>query len=319
MTDATVRKLAPSFPDMPVTTGRFRHHIHRPGRLIGDFHIVNRDAERDIQAHALLLRSVARGRAPRGYLGQGPMNAGKSQLIANALLSMGTAVLIVGPDVLASKHEDGAIDALTEIFTEAANHSRLHREPIAVLFDDVDASILAVNDNVGRTTATASASGYLQFIADHHELFTDFMGCAIPLFMTANAAGQDIRPSLFREGRAIVRTFRRDPNLSARVAYRVLRPADPRDNAIVARLLDRYPTEGPAFWTTLYHAYVMAMAASIIDQHGGNVDPINTFLANPPPLDERLLTRLAKRQVNERPGVFFVTKRRSFLDWFRNP
>lgn len=278
--------------------------IYKPGQRLAGTYIPSPKLELAVQAflmqHQLPEESLT---TPRSLLVQGVPGTGKTEITIRSALAMGTALMVLAPSVFSSKHEGGGVEAVTEALQEAERYSRANKQPIAVLFDDIDHSTLSVGDNTAHTVNTADMIGHLQNLSGNRNLHTTFAGLPIPFLATANAADR-IAPSLFRQMRAKIVTHAVDENTKLELAHRLFKPANKEERIFIDRLFHTYRKEQIAFWPALHSDYKSARIQEVIRAKGFDADSVRQELAAGKPIDTALLTRLAAACRANRPGNF---------------
>src|SRR5205807_2726563 len=83
------------------------------------------------------------------------------------------------------------------------------KQHVVALFEDLDASILAVGENTGHTVNTKEIIGHLQMLADKRDVHVAFDGSCIPWIATTNSV-MEVRASMFRDRRADIFTLEVD-------------------------------------------------------------------------------------------------------------
>lgn len=275
-------------------------HLRRPGHLLCPHGVVFQHVEHAVKRHLFQLRFLGdqHPKPPRFLVIAGKPGTGKTVAATDAALRFGHAVLHLPASNLASENEGGATAALDAFLGEAERHAATHKEPVAIIADDLDLGIISAEADTGRTINSNLLVQRLQSLADGDSI-RNHDGTRIALIVTGNDWSH-VRSSLFRDGRATWHEHTLTPDDIAALAINLFKPKTDGDRSLVLKLARRYKHESVAFWTavhtSLHNGLVDALIAS------GVTDPvaIKVELNRPRALEPGKLLGLARKHATRR-------------------
>ncbi len=282
--------------------------LRRPGKLLCPDGIIFDGLERAVHRHLFQLHAVdgEHPRPPRFLVIAGKPGTGKTVAATDAALRMNHAVLHLPAAYLASENEGGATAVLDSYLADAEHHARTHKEPVAIIADDLDLGIISAEADTGRTINSNLLIQRLQSLADGDDIRNPD-GTRIALIVTGNDWSH-IRPSLFRDGRATWYEHAPSPDETVAIAFNLLKPRTDDDRRLVVKLARRYRHESVAFWsalrTSLNNDLIDALMAA------GITDPaaIKVELHRPRPLEPGKLLGLARKHAARRRLSFLSSR-----------
>ena len=282
--------------------------LRRPGKLLCPDGIIFDGLERAVHRHLFQLHALdgEHPRPPRFLVIVGKPGTGKTVAATDAALRMNHAVLHLQAANLASENEGGATAVLDSYLANAEHHARTHKEPVAIIADDLDLGIISVEADTGRTINSNLLIQRLQSLADGDDI-RNADGTRIALIVTGND-WSNVRPSLFRDGRATWYEHEPTPDDIAALAVNLFKPRTDNDRRMLLKLARRYRHESVAFWsavrTSLNNDLIDALMAA------GVTDPtsIKVELHRPRPLEPGKLLGLARNHATRRRLSFLSSR-----------
>lgn len=267
----------------------YGHLMHYPGDSITQriipFEKLTRAVERHLRQHA---HAVSRDTAPRTLIVAGRPGEGKSEGILAAALQCGWSVAAVSASLFASENEGGANEVLDELLTELNEVADETGKPVALCINDIDQSILSLEEKMGKTINTNLLSESLHFLADNPRLYRSRHGTNLAFFCTLNDA-TNLRESLFREGRAT--WFEHVPTVEDKrnIAWALLAPGTTPERKLVDQLTRRFKHQSVAFWSSLVIELRASAAEGLMGRGIGEAEAIATIYGARLPLDPHLV------------------------------
>ena len=282
--------------------------LRRPGKLLCPDGSIFDGLERAVHRHLFQLHALdgEHPRPPRFLVIVGKPGTGKTVAATDAALRMNHAVLHLQAANLASENEGGATAVLDSYLANAEHHARTHKEPVAIIADDLDLGIISVEADTGRTINSNLLIQRLQSLADGDDI-RNADGTRIALIVTGND-WSNVRPSLFRDGRATWYEHEPTPDDIAALAVNLFKPRTDNDRRMLLKLARRYRHESVAFWsavrTSLNNDLIDALMAA------GVTDPtsIKVELHRPRPLEPGKLLGLARNHATRRRLSFLSSR-----------
>lgn len=274
--------------------------LRRPGDLLCPDGIVFEGLERTVQRHLFQLRVLGdtHPRPPRFLVIAGKPGTGKSVAATDAALRMNHAVLHLPAASLASENEGGATAILDAYLTDAERHAKAYNEPVAIVADDLDLSIISTDADTGRTVNSNLLVQRLQSLADGNDI-RNADGTRIALIITGNDWSY-IRPSLFRDGRAIWYEHTPTPDEIAALAVNLFKPRTADDRRLVLKLARRYRHESVAFWSAVRISLNNDLLDALIASGVTDATALKVELHRPRPLEPGKLLGLARKHATRR-------------------
>lgn len=233
-------------PPEPSTT------LRRPGDFLCPDGVIFDGLERAVGRHLFQLRALddQRPRPPRFLAISGKPGTGKTVAATDAALRLKHAVLHLPASALASENEGGATAILDVYLADAVRHSQTYKEPVAIVADDFDLGIISADADTGRTINSNLLVQRLQSLADTDECRA-FDGSRIALLVTGND-WSNVRPSLFRNGRATWHEHDPTPDEIGDIALHLFKPRTPAERKLILKMARRYRKESVTFWSAVH-------------------------------------------------------------------
>ncbi len=273
----------------PTPKRKYSYWIHHPNdpitKRIIPFEQLTQAVERHLRQHA---HPATRDLAPRTLIVAGRPGEGKSEGVLAAALRCGWAVAAVPASLFASENEGGATEVLDELLTELNEVADETGKPLALCINDIDQSILSLEEKMGKTINTNLLSERLHFLADNPRLYRSRHGTNLAFFCTLNDA-TNLRESLFREGRAVWMEHVPSIEDKRNIAWALLAPMTTPERKLVDQLTRRFKHQSVAFWSSLVLELRAATAEGLMRGGVGESEALASVYAGRLPLDPHLV------------------------------
>ncbi len=273
----------------PAPKRKYSHLLRHPGdplaQRIIPFELLTHAVERHLRQHA---HAVSRDTAPRTLIVAGRPGEGKSEGVLAAVLQFGWSVAAVPASMFASENEGGATEVLDELLAELTEIADETGKPVALCINDIDQSILSLEEKMGKTINTNLLSERLHFLADNPRLYRSRHGANLAFFCTLNDA-TNLRDSLFREGRAT--WFEHVPTIEDRrnIAWALLAPMTTPERKLVEQLTRRFKHQSVAFWSSLVSELRASAAEGLMGRGVDESEALASAYGAHLPLDPKLV------------------------------
>jgi SpoVK/Ycf46/Vps4 family AAA+-type ATPase len=264
--------------------------------------LIDKQLDRVVALHfARLLSPLLRARNPsRALLVVGCPGDGKTFSLSVIASRLGIDLLITAGADYSGALEGAPVEVLASAEKWMRWKSATTKRPIALLVDDIDASIAAENTDQERTGNTNLLVGKLQSICNSPDQFTDSVGNPIPLLWTANTTAH-FRSPLIRHGRVRIHHHVLDWQTKVAIAERIFNPATPAHSRAVQDLVERYRNKPIAFFKDLHAELADDAIAQAIESNGFDLPAIEAAAERAQTLDPDALLAAASARAGDDP------------------